>query len=255
MAAHRRGSAAPPTRWEQTVTGDHWDFYAEKFERHVADGDDLEGEARFLDALAPRNAQILDGGTGTGRVAAALTRMGHRALGVDRDGGLLDRARAHYPGVPYLRSDLLELDPDVLADEGFAGPFDIVALPGNVLVYVAPGTEREVLETAHRLLTPTPTSTRTSVPPDSPWSTGSRPGTSTRGPSTPTGTSAWAAAPEDRAGGTAYAPRSGTGRSLSREWLTQQRVCRVLGDRTSAESRWGHRSPPCGSAVRPDPAR
>jgi len=155
MAAHRRGSAAPPTRWEQTVTGDRWDFYAEKFERHVADGDDLEGEARFLDALALRNAQILDGGTGTGRVAAALTRMGHRALGVDRDGRLLDRARAHYPGVPYLRSDLLELDPDVLADEGFAGPFDIVALPGNVLVYVAPGTEREVLETAHRLLTPT----------------------------------------------------------------------------------------------------
>jgi len=45
MAAHRRGSAAPPTRWEQTVTGDRWDFYAEKFERHVADGDDLEGEA------------------------------------------------------------------------------------------------------------------------------------------------------------------------------------------------------------------
>jgi len=65
MARHRRVSPAPPTRWEQTVTGERWDFYVEKFERHVADGDDLDGEARFLDAMAPRGAQILDGGAGT----------------------------------------------------------------------------------------------------------------------------------------------------------------------------------------------
>jgi len=154
MAHHRRRSPAPPTRWEQTVTGERWDFYVEKFDRHVADGDDLEGEARFVDALARRGAQILDGGAGTGRVAAALTRMGHRALGVDRDNGLLERARARHPGVPYLTSDLLELDASVLAHAGFDGPFDIVALPGNVLVYVAPGTEREVLETVHGLLAP-----------------------------------------------------------------------------------------------------
>ncbi len=151
MAHHRH---APPTRWEQTVTGPSWDFYVEKFEQHVAAGDDLEGEARFIDALAPRGAQILDGGAGTGRVSAALTRMGHRALGVDRDGGLLDRARQSHPGVPYVTSDLLELDPAVLAAEGFDAPFDLVALPGNVLVYVAPGTERDVLETVHDLLAP-----------------------------------------------------------------------------------------------------
>ncbi len=154
MARHRRVSPAPPTRWEQTVTGERWDFYVEKFERHVADGDDLDGEARFLDAMAPRGAQILDGGAGTGRVAAALTRMGHRALGVDRDNGLLDRARTRHPGVAYLTSDLLDLEPDLLAAEGFGTPFDLVALPGNVLVYVAPETEREVLETVHGLLAP-----------------------------------------------------------------------------------------------------
>lgn len=154
MAHHRRVTPAPPTRWEQTVTGERWDFYVAKFDRHVTEGDDLEGEARFVDALAPRGAQVLDGGTGTGRVAAALTRMGHRAIGVDRDGGLLDRARSLYPGVPYLRSDLLELDPEALADEGFDAPFDIVALPGNVLVYVAAGTEREVIERMHGLLAP-----------------------------------------------------------------------------------------------------
>lgn len=153
MAHHRRGTS-PPTRWEETITGQHWDDYVARFDRFAARGDDLEGEARFIDALAPRRARILDGGAGTGRVAAALTRMGHRAIGVDRDGGLLDHARASHPGVPYLTSDLLELDAEVLADEGFAEPFDIVALPGNVLVYVAAGTEREVLGTAYALLMP-----------------------------------------------------------------------------------------------------
>ena len=153
MAHHQHG-AAPPTRWEETVTGADWDDYVARFDGLAARGDDLEGEARFIDALAPRGAQILDGGAGTGRVAAALTRMGHRAIGVDRDAGLLHHARANHPGVPYLTSDLLEIDAAVLADEGFAGPFDVVALAGNVLVYVAPGTEREVLRTAYTLLVP-----------------------------------------------------------------------------------------------------
>ncbi len=151
MSPHRK---APPTRWEQTVTGERWDFYVAKFDQHVADGDDLDGEARLIDALAPRGAQILDGGTGTGRVAAALTRMGHRVIGVDRDDRLVEHARTSYPGTAYLTCDLLELDPSSLAQEGFAPPFDLVDLPGNVLAYVAPGTEREILERLHSLLKP-----------------------------------------------------------------------------------------------------
>jgi len=152
MMAHHRHGTAPTTRWEATVTGADWDSYVARFDQLVVSGDDLEGEARFINALAPRGAVILDGGAGTGRVAAALTRMGHRAIGVDRDAGLLQHARADHPGVPYLTSDLLEIDAAVLADEGFEGPFDVVALPGNVLVFVAPGTEREVLHTAYTLL-------------------------------------------------------------------------------------------------------
>lgn len=134
------------------MTGQRWDDYVARFDRLAERGDDLEGEARFIDTLAPRGARILDGGAGTGRVAAALTRMGHLAIGVDRDAGLLQHARAHHPGVPYLTCDLLELDRGVLADAGFGHPFDVVALPGNVLVFVAPGTEREVLATAYTLL-------------------------------------------------------------------------------------------------------
>lgn len=136
------------------MTGAAWDGYVARFDAAADAGDDLEGEARFVDALAPRRARVLDGGAGTGRVAAALTRMGHRALGVDRDAGLVAHARRRYPGVPYLAADLLDLDPVVLADEGFGDPFDVVTLPGNVLVFVAPGTERDVLAVAHGLLAP-----------------------------------------------------------------------------------------------------
>lgn len=134
--------------------GERWDFYVAKFARHVAEGDDLDGEARFVDMMAPRRASILDGGTGTGRVAAALHERGHHVIGVDRDRRLVRKAKETYAGVPYLACDLLELTPHLLASEGFPEPFDIVALPGNVLVYVARGTELDVLAAMGQLLKP-----------------------------------------------------------------------------------------------------
>ena len=135
----------PPTRWEQTVTGDRWQVYADRFARHHADGTDLGGEARFVDAMAPRAADILDAGCGTGRVAAGLVAAGHRAVGVDKDGALLAIARDRYPGVRYVESDLLALDAAVLTAAGSPAAFDVIVIPGNVMVYVAPGTEHAVL--------------------------------------------------------------------------------------------------------------
>ena len=79
------------------MTGGRWDFYADRFVREYAEGADLEGEARFVDVLAPRGARVLDAGCGTGRIAAALHRMGHTAVGADRDAGLIDIARVEYP--------------------------------------------------------------------------------------------------------------------------------------------------------------
>lgn len=144
---------APPTRWELTVVGEKWDWYVDRFDRQYREGADLEGEARFVDMMAGRHSTILDGGCGTGRVAGALHRMGHRVLGVDRDPGLIDIARDRYPGPSFLVSDLL-LVPAALAAAGEPGSFDIVALPGNVMVYLAPGTERDVLRVVHGLLVP-----------------------------------------------------------------------------------------------------
>lgn len=144
----------PPTRWELTVTGDKWDFYVDRFAREYAEGADLEGEARFIDVLAPRGARVLDAGCGTGRVTAALTRMGHRVIGADRDAGLVGVAVDRYPAARYLVADLLTLTPELLEAAGGPETFDIVVVAGNVMVYLAAGTEREVLRVLSGQLVP-----------------------------------------------------------------------------------------------------
>ncbi|MET3806720.1 SAM-dependent methyltransferase [Nakamurella sp. UYEF19] len=145
---------SPATLWEQQVVGERWEFYAARFDDMFADGTDVEGEARFVDALLPRRAAVLDAGCGTGRIANALHRMGHRSVGVDKDAGLIDIARQRYPGVPYLACDLSLLSPELLETVGAPTQFDVIVLPGNVMVYLAPGSERQVLANLAGLLAP-----------------------------------------------------------------------------------------------------
>lgn len=144
----------PPTRWEITVTGERWDFYVQRFDQQYAEGADLEGEARFVDMLAPRGARVLDAGCGTGRITAALHRMGHRVVGVDRDPGLISIAQSRYPGAHFQVADVLSLDADLLVAADGPAEFDVVVLAGNVLVYVASGTERDVLAALSALVVP-----------------------------------------------------------------------------------------------------
>lgn len=139
------------TRWDRE--GDT-DSHIAHFARLAAEGADLEGEARLVDAMAQRGATILDAGCGAGRVTAALTRMGHHAVGVDRDPRLVAAARADNPDVPYAVRDLLDVTPAWLAAEGHPTAYDIVVLAGNVLVFLAPGTERTVLERLGDVLRP-----------------------------------------------------------------------------------------------------
>lgn len=145
---------SPTTRWEAEMNEGARRAYRDRFDRLRTSGEDADGEARFLDAMLARCSTVLDAGCGTGRVAAALTRRGHRAVGVDRDAGLVAAAREWYPETPYLVSDLLELTADRLRAAGLPEQFDLVALPGNVLVFVAPGTERQVLANLATLVRP-----------------------------------------------------------------------------------------------------
>ena len=55
----------------------HSEMYAQRWRNFVAEGKDIDGEARLIDAMSPRAARILDAGCGTGRVGGYLAARGH----------------------------------------------------------------------------------------------------------------------------------------------------------------------------------
>jgi SAM-dependent methyltransferase len=133
---------AAPTRWVTETADEHSATYVAHFRKLAGEGADLSGEARLVDAMAPRGALLLDAGCGQGRTAGALHRAGHRVVGVDADAVLLAAAREDNPGPTYLHADLSELD---LEAAGVESPVDGAVMAGNVMPYVAPGTEVAVL--------------------------------------------------------------------------------------------------------------
>jgi SAM-dependent methyltransferase len=138
----------PDTRWE---LGENTGFAAH-FSELIETGADIEGEARLADALLPRGATVLDAGAGFGRVGAALQRRGHHVVAAEKDPDLVAMAAQHYPDLPMVRTDILALTPDLLAEAGHPTAYDLVVLVGNVIVLLAPDTERRALATLAGLL-------------------------------------------------------------------------------------------------------
>jgi 2-polyprenyl-3-methyl-5-hydroxy-6-metoxy-1,4-benzoquinol methylase len=113
------------------------DDYQAQFDALAASGVDVHGEATFVRTLDPPPRSVLDAGCGTGRVAIELARHGLDVVGVDLAGDMLETARRAAPDIPWVEADLSQLE--------LGRTFDAVVMAGNVLVFVQPGTEADVV--------------------------------------------------------------------------------------------------------------
>lgn len=131
--------------WLRTIEQNpgHSAWYIERFRAMAAAGQDLDGEARCVDAMVARGARILDAGCGPGRVGGRLAELGHVVVGVDIDPVLIAAAGQDHPGPTWLVGDLSELD---LPAVGVEGGFDVIVSAGNVMTFIDPATRRVILE-------------------------------------------------------------------------------------------------------------
>lgn len=151
-AARARVTAeSRPTRWVTDTDEGHSQWYIERFRRLTAEGADLGGEARLVDAVVPPRSRILDAGCGVGRVAAHLHERGHHVVGVDADPQLIAAARTDHPGPEWVVADLAHLD---LPSVGVSLQFDAAVIAGNVMAFVAAGTEPATLSRVAAHLVP-----------------------------------------------------------------------------------------------------
>lgn len=131
------------SRWTQG-SGPRGDDYDDRWRRLAAQGHDPHGEANFVDTFAPQT--VLDAGCGTGRVGIELARRGRMVVGVDLDEHMLSAARRKAPELEWHQGDLARLD--LRHPGGERRHFDVVVLAGNVMIFLAPGSEGDVV---HRL--------------------------------------------------------------------------------------------------------
>lgn len=123
------------SRWTTAPGVQRGADYDERWARMAAAGQSVHGEADFLARYGP--GSVLDAGCGTGRVAIELARRGIDVVGVDLDRPMLDEARRKAPGLTWVEADL--------AVVSLGRSFDVVALPGNVMIFLHPGTETAVV--------------------------------------------------------------------------------------------------------------
>lgn len=126
------------SRWDETAAP-RGDDYDARWAALEAEGQAVHGEADFVSAFSP--ATVLDAGCGTGRVAIELARRGVTTVGVDRDPAMLATAHRKAPDLTWVEHDLSTLDLATAAPAGTPSAFDVVLAAGNVMIFLAPGTE------------------------------------------------------------------------------------------------------------------
>ena len=147
------------SRWLERSDVPRGADYDARWEHLAASGANVHGEADLvMDLLGSRGAgaagpwSVLDAGCGTGRVAVELARRGADVVGLDIDPAMLARARTKAPSLSWIEGDLATAD--LRHADGRRRRFDLVAMPGNVMIFVAPGTEGAVLRRMAEHLVP-----------------------------------------------------------------------------------------------------
>ena len=138
---NRQADEVNPWLATRTRTGAEYDA---PYERQAQSGIDIHGEANLVMALLAEYGgtvagapHVLDAGCGTGRIAIELARRGCQTFGVDLDEVMLAQARQKAPELPWLKADLTT----VTLNERF----DLILMAGNVMIYLTPGSEADVL--------------------------------------------------------------------------------------------------------------
>lgn len=122
-------------------SGSRWDggaragSYDNAWQKLIDQGENPHGEVDLVQRFEP--ASVLDAGCGTGRVAIELAARGVDVVGVDLDAAMLGVAREKAPEVEWVLADLAGLD--------LGRSFDVVVMAGNIVLFVAPGTEAQVV--------------------------------------------------------------------------------------------------------------
>ncbi|MCG7426794.1 class I SAM-dependent methyltransferase [Helcobacillus sp. ACRRO] len=144
-----RTGAQPPgpaeNIWLRAVhtNPNHAADYFQRWRRLAAQGQDIHGEARMIDAMLERGSFVIDAGCGTGRTGGYLFDAGHRVIGVDLDETLIAAARTDHPGADWRVGNLAELD--LRAADGSRLMADVIVSAGNVMSFLAAAERRPAL--------------------------------------------------------------------------------------------------------------
>lgn len=138
------------SRWSERDDVARGTDYDARWAALEATGAAIHGEADLVHSFGPES--VLDAGCGTGRVAIELANRGCAVVGIDLDAPMLAAASDKAPSLRWIEHDLLDVE---LRDaRGGLERFDAVVLAGNVMIFVAPGTEAGVIANLCRHLAP-----------------------------------------------------------------------------------------------------